>query len=125
MDSPWDFVLQFQGHSNPTLQDYVALDAAMDTIRAETDMESRLAAAGFSQKFCRFQREYAGFDDKETLHHLKRHYRVRAREAGVLQRWIGDLERKVQKACTHTWEKDWEARDHRSRYTCTTCGAYR
>ena len=125
MDSPWDIVLQFQCLCHPTLQDYVALDAAMDTIRAETDMESRLTAAGFSQKFCRFQREYAGFDDKETLQHLKRHYRVRAREVACLRGVIEDLERKVQKACTHTWEKDWEARDHRSRYTCTICGAYR
>ena len=54
MDSPWDVVLQFQDHSNPSLHDYVALDAAMDAIRAETDMESRLTNAGFSQKFCGF-----------------------------------------------------------------------
>ena len=125
MDSPWDIVLQFQGLSNPTLQDYEAMDAAMDLIRDETDMELQLTAAGFSQKFSRFRREYDGVSDKETLRHLRRHLKVRAREIACLQGWIEELERKVQKKCTHTWEKDWEARDHRSRYTCTQCGAYR
>lgn len=125
MDSSWDVLSSFRSKQSPTTQDYLELDKAMDDIRRETDMETHLTNMGYSQQFCRFKSTYDDFSDKETLQHLKRHCTVRARQVAFLQGRITELERSVQKECQHTWEKDWEARDHRSRYYCPLCGAYR
>ena len=125
MESAWDFVLAFPSIQTPSLCDYVRLDESMDNIRTETDMESRLVPAGYSQQFCRFKCDYDACTDRETLNHLKKHYNVRQRQLKKLQRLIADKEIKIQNTCKHKWERDWEARDHRSRYMCTMCGAYR
>lgn len=125
MDSAWEVVLAFRSKPSPSAPDFLELDKAMDVIRRETNMETHLVNLGYSQQFCRFKSTYDGFSDKETLQHLKRHCTVRARQVGLLRRRIEELERSIQKECQHTWEKDWEARDHRSRYYCPSCGAYR
>ena len=125
MTSCWDVVAAFAKKTAPTIEDYIALDNALDDIRLNTNMEKHLVPIGYSQKFCRYRCNYEGCDKKDILDHLKKHYHLRQRQMRGLRNIIDETERQVQKECIHAWERDFEARDHRSRYMCALCGAYR
>jgi hypothetical protein len=122
----WSKVQEFQNLETTTPSDVVRLEKAFNDILNSLDSNQCHMEAGYSESFPRYMCEISEDDDhKKITKRLRRHYWARYKQLEALDRQIKTREDKLRVVCEHVWEKDYESRDHRSRYDCRKCGAYR
>ena len=124
-EEDWTFINQFRNNDDMTPEDVIDLEVAMMRILNGMDIDKHSKDLGYSVRFPRYNKNFPGLTDKQELEALRKHYWARSRQVRDLEKIIREKERIIQKNCDHEWEKDWESRDHRSRYDCKKCGAYR
>ncbi len=125
ISNAWSTIDEFRTLNNPDKSDVVELDIAMMIVLRSLDTESAAAEAGHSKRFPRYQQKYPDRTPKEELRILRQHYSARHRDLQNLERVIERRQIEIERTCDHEWEMDLSARDHRSRYDCKKCGAYR
>ena len=122
----WSTVQDFQSIADPTPSQIIQLESAFNDILKQLESNRCHIEAGYSETFPRYVSEISEDDNhKKIVGKLRRHYWARHRQVEKLDRQIKERDRMIQSTCEHVWEKDWESRDHRSRYDCRKCGAYR
>ena len=122
----WALVQHFQTLENPSPSEVLELERAFNAILKGLDSNRCHMEAGYSETFPRYVREISEDDNHQKItNELRRHYWARYKQLESLDRQIKKRDKIVQTKCEHVWEKDWESRDHRSRYDCKKCGAYR
>ena len=124
-EEDWTFINQFRNNNDMTPEDVIDVEFAMNRILKQMNIDKHSKDLGYSARFPRYNRNFPGLSDKQELEALRKHYWGRWRQVQNLEKIIREKERIIQKNCDHVWEKDWESRDHRSRYDCKKCGAYR
>jgi hypothetical protein len=121
----WQIIDAFRELEEPTPEDIVELDLAMARLLRDLKSNRHCRAAGLSSRFPRFQDSYPDRTPAEELGILRNHYWARHRQLEDLNRNIESKQLAFERSCTHEWERDLTSRDHRSRYQCKYCGAYR
>ena len=125
LEDVWETVDAFRTNTTPTAEDIVELDLAMMQILRQLKSEVHCRDAGLSARFPRYQSSYPERGAQEELNILHEHYRARHRDLNRLERLIAKKKHKLERACSHEWERDWSSRDHHSSYICRICGALR
>ena len=125
MSEAWHTVDLFRCIESPEPQDVIELDIAMMKILTRLDCEQHSTDFGYSHRFPRYQLKYVDMSAKKEIRTLEQHYWARQRQLLKLERLIKERKKVLEIHCEHEWERDWEDRDHRSRYDCKKCGAYR
>lgn len=118
------------------LDEYLASELSdSDMVHLESVLLKRLDDAGsqqaygrlgFSKRLMRFHLEHNGGTtptiEWQILRSFHGNYSIYTNK---LERMLSRQHDTMQRQCEHEWEYDASSRDHRSRYTCTQCGAYR
>lgn len=122
----WESVEYFKSLESPSPSDIIELERSFNSILNGLESNRCHIEAGYSETFPRYVCEFSEDDDHQKItKELRRHYWARYKQLQDLDRQIKKRDKIIQKTCEHVWEKDWESRDHRSRYDCKKCGAYR
>lgn len=81
---------------------------------------------GYAKRLMRYHLEHNGGSTLqqqwEILLSLQQNYNAHARRLAYMTE---KKKEEMQRHCTHNWQYDECSRDHRSRYVCVQCGAYR
>jgi phosphoribulokinase len=122
----WSYIDHFRTLKSPQPADVIALESALEKILNDLDSNAVHIESGYSKKFPRYITDIEVRDDhSNVVKHLRKHYWARYNQLQNLDQQIKKREQIIKSTCDHAWEKDWESRDHRSRYDCKKCGAYR
>ena len=122
----WESVEYFKSLESPSPSDIIELERSFISILNGLESNRCHIESGYSETFPRYVCEFSEDDDHQKItKELRRHYWARYKQLQDLDRQIKKRDKIIQKTCEHVWEKDWESRDHRSRYDCKKCGAYR
>jgi hypothetical protein len=124
-DEDWTFINQFRNNDETTPKDVMDMEIAMMRILNHFNIDQHSKDLGYSLRFPRYNTNFPGLTPKKELKALRQHYWARLRQVQNLEKIIKKKKSFIQKNCDHKWEKDLDARDHRSRYDCKKCGAYR
>ena len=112
----WKVVQQFQTIELPTPADIIQLETAFNQILKGLGSNQCHREAGYSKRFNRYQSIIRDDDNHHQLRDkLTKHYWQRHRQLNELNANIKKREQIIQANCTHEWEKDYGARDERSR----------
>lgn len=112
--------------SELTDSDMVDLELCLLKRLDDAGCQQAFQRLGFSKRLMRFHLEHNGGTTPTTEWQILQSFHGNySRYARKLEYMLRHQREAVQRQCEHGWEYDRSSRDHRSRYVCKKCGAYR